>query len=187
VFVAGLYRYTNDGLLQQSSQVGHVSVTVVGERDSIFSWVLFGKNGSDRMFPLTSPNCPTIDGSKKSYDGLWSRTEIGVGGASGLVNTGAQAFVHYIYDDKGNPVWLTAAPEVQSPTAEEMRILQWDGYCAVCSGPEPTYETVGVFSRVFSDEYNLNWTLDYTLSSPLSGTIDRTDQTGKLTVTQICN
>jgi len=187
VFVAGLYRYTNDGLLQQSSPVGHVSVTVLGERDSIFSWVLFGKNGSDRMFALTSLNCPTIDGSKKSYDGLWSRTAIGVGGASGLVNTAAQAFVHYIYDDKGNPVWLTAAPEVQSPTAEEMRILQWSGYCAVCSGDEPTFETVGVFSRIFSDEYNLNWTLDYVLKSPLSGSIERTDDTGKLTVTQVCN
>jgi len=46
---------------------------------------------------------------------------------------------------------------------------------------------VGVFSRVFSDEFNLNWTLDYTLRPPLSGTIDRTDDTGKLTVTQICN
>ena len=186
IVVAPLVRYTNDGMKQQATPVGHVSITAIGETDLIFSWVLFGESGSDRMFVLSSPNCPTIDDSKKSYDGLWS-APAGRGGASGLVNTGAQAFVHYIYDDKGNPVWLTAAPEVQSPTATEMRILQWDGYCPNCSGEEPTFETMGMFTREFADEYNLTWTLDYDLVPPLSGTISRTDVTEKLTVHQVCN
>jgi len=183
VFTARIYRYTNDGALQHSTPVGHVSVTTLGENDLIFSFVLFGENGSDRMFSLTSPSCPTVDGSKKSYDGLWSKTEIGLGGASGFANETSQAFVHYIYDDSGSPVWLTAAA---ADEATEMSFLQWTGYCVVCTGSEPTHETAGVFSRDFADEYNLTWTLDYVLNSSLSGSIKRTDITEKLTVDQVC-
>ena len=56
----------------------------------------------------------------------------------------------------------------------------------VCTGPEPSYETVGVFNRTFADEYNLTWTLDYQLNAPISGSVKRTDITEKLTVDQVC-
>ncbi len=186
VFTARMFRYTNDGTMQQGIPVGHVSITILGENDIIFSFVLFGENGSDRMFSLTSPDCPTVDGSMKSYDGLWSKSAIGLGGASGLVNAAAQAFVHYIYDDKGNPVWLVASPVQQSPTVDELQMSQWTGYCVVCTGSEPVSETVGMFNRDFSDEFNLTWTLDYELASPISGSISRTDVTEKLTIDKVC-
>jgi hypothetical protein len=186
VFVAELLRYTNDGTLQHSAPVGYVSFTTLSETDSIFSFVLYGQAGSDRMRALASKNCPTIDESQKSYDGLWARAVVGLGGASGLVNAAAQAFVHYIYDDSGNPVWFTASPSPQSPSTTEMGILQWTGNCPVCTGNEPSSATVGTFTRVFADESNLTWTLDYDLNSPISGTIDRTDEVGKLTIDNEC-
>jgi subtilisin family serine protease len=183
VFAARMYRYTNDGTLQHPIPVGHVSITTLGENDSIFSFVLFGQDGSDRMGALVSPSCPTVDGSKKSYDGLWSTPEIGLGGASGFANATSQAFVHYIYDDSGSPVWLTTAA---FDGATEMSFLQWTGYCVVCNGTEPSYETVGVFERTFADESNLTWTVDYQLASPISGSINRTDVTEKLTIDKVC-
>jgi hypothetical protein len=45
---------------------------------------------------------------------------------------------------------------------------------------------VGVFSRQFQSEERQNWTLDYVLESPLVGSVERTDETGKLTVKLSC-
>jgi len=186
VWVATLLRYTNDGSLQQATPVGHVSVTLLAEQDSIFSFVLFGENGSDREFPTSPPTCPTVDGSKRSYNGAWSRTAAGVGGATVLVNSAAQAFVHYLYDEIGSPIWLIGAPETQSPGVEEMQLWQYDGYCAVCSENAITLDSVGLFTRNFASEEAMTWNLDYMLKSPLSGSVDRSDDTIKLTTPIVC-
>jgi hypothetical protein len=186
IWVADLIRFTNDGLLQQENLIGHVSITTLAEDDNIFSWVLYGQNGSEREFPTAQQTCPQISGNERTYTGLWSRTNIGVGGASGLVNSSAQAFIHFLYDDEGNPRWLLAAPEPQSPTAAEFPLLQFSGYCAVCDSKPITNSTAGVFTRNFSDEDNMTWTLDYVWLSPLIGSITRTDETVKLTVPLDC-
>jgi len=186
IWVAELRRYTNDGSLQQSAPVGHVSVTLLAEEDLIFSFVLFGENGSDREIPSLPPICPTVDGAERSYNGVWSRTEVGLGGATAVVNATSQAFVHYIYDDHGQPVWLIGSPEPQSPSIREMRLLQFGGYCAVCSENEITIETVGMFTRDFASEDKLSWNLNYVLNAPLSGSVDRTDEAEKLTLRLAC-
>ena len=186
IWVADMIRFTNDGLLQQENLIGHVSITMLAENENIFSWVLYGQNGSDRSFPNPSRACPEINGEKRSYTGLWSRTNIGVGGASGLVNRSSQVFVHFIYDDDGNPRWLLAVPEPQSPTAEEATMLQFKGYCAVCDEKPVSFEPAGVFTRTFADENNLSWTLDYSFLSPLSGSIKRTDDAERITLPLDC-
>ena len=186
VWVAELLRFTNDGLLQQSTPVGHVSVTLLAEDDSIFSFVLFGKNGSDRERPSLPQICPEVDGTERSYNGLWSRTADGVGGATVVVNKTSQAFVHYIYDDSGKPVWLIGAPEPQSSTSPEAGLLQFNGFCAVCAEKAITVDTVGLFTREITDENSMSWNLDYVLQSPLSGSVDRTDDTIKLTAPVAC-
>jgi hypothetical protein len=175
VWVADLLRFTNDGTLQQDTPVGHVSVTLLAGQDSILSFVLFGEDGSNRSFPSLAPVCPTIDGSETSYNGSWSRAETGVGGASVVVNATSQAFVHYIYDDKGKPVWMIGLPETQGPTETEMPLYQFGGYCAVCSETETTIDAVGIFSKDFASEDELGWNLNYTLIPPLSGSVDRAD------------
>lgn len=186
VWVAELLRFTNDGLLQQSTTVGHVSITLLAEDDSIFSFVLFGKNGSDRERPSLPPVCPEIDGTERSFNGIWSRTADGVGGATVVVNKTSQAFVHYIYDDSGRPVWLIGAPEPQSSTNPEAGLLQFGGFCAVCSEKDITVETVGLFTRTLIDENNMDWNLNYLLVPPLSGSVDRSDSTMKLTTPVAC-
>ena len=183
IWVADLIRFTNDGLLQQENLIGHVSVTTLAENDNIFSWVLYGKNGSERMMPVALQTCPQIDGAERSYTGLWSRPNIGVGGASGLVNKTSQAFIHFIYGDDGNPRWLLAAGGSEDTSLD---LLQFSGYCAVCDEDTISNNVAGVFSRNFADENNLTWTLDYDFNTPVSGLIKRTDDAGKLTVRLDC-
>ena len=186
VWVANLLRVTNDGRHQQSAPVGHVSVTSLAEEDSIFSFVLFGDEGSDRVFPSLPLGCPTIDESESSYSGLWSTNPVGLGGATVVVNGTSQAFIHYIFDGLGRPVWLIGSPSPQSPTEQEMSLSQLGGFCAVCSADAITSKSVGMFSREFATEDAQSWNLDYVLQSPLSGSVDRTDETEKLTVRQDC-
>ena len=186
VWVAELLRFTNDGLLQQSTPVGHVSITSLAEDDSIFSFVLFGENGSDRERPSLPQICPEVNGTERSYNGLWSRTAEGVGGATAVVNKTSQAFVHYIYDDSGKPVWLIGAPDPQSSTNPAADLLQFSGFCAVCSEKAITVDTVGLFTRELISEVSMSWNLDYVLKSPLSGSVDRDDNTIKLTAPVAC-
>jgi hypothetical protein len=184
--VAVLERYTNDGSLQQSAPVGHVSVTTLAGQDNIFSFVLFGEEGSDRMVPSSPPICPIVNTVRKSYTGIWSRVAVGVGGSSALANEVSQGYLHYIYDAQGRPVWLLGAGGTAGLPHAEITLTQFSGYCAVCSGNAPTYQDVGVFTLDYADEDNLTWNLNYLLNSPLSGMIDRTDDARKLTVPLPC-
>jgi hypothetical protein len=187
VWVADLLRVTNDGSLQRESPVGHVSVTLLAEEDSIFSFVLFGEEGSDRERPSLPPTCPIIDETERSYHGTWSRAAVGVGGATVVVNGTSQAFLHYIFDDSGRPVWLLGTPEPLSPPTEpESALLQFSGFCALCSDSPITIDTVGLFTREFTSESSMNWNLNYVLKTPLSGSIDRSDDTTKLTTPVVC-
>ena len=186
VWVAQLERFTNDGTEQQSTPVGYVSVTTLAEQDNIFSFVLFGEEGSDRMKPLSPPECPIVNNVKKSYTGIWTREAVGVGGTSVLVNEGFQGYLHYIYDAQGKPVWLIGAGANESLPHAEITLTQYSGYCAVCSGPTPTSLEVGVFTLDYADEISATWNLNYILNSPLSGTVNRPDDADKLTIPIAC-
>ena len=186
VWVAELERYTNDGTLQHSTPVGHVSITTLSEQDNIFSFVLFGEEGSDRMEPTSPPECATVNDADVSYTGLWSRPAVGVGGTSVMVNAATQGYLHYIYDGQGNPVWLLGANVNDGLPQAEISLLQFRGYCAVCSGDTPTNQEVGLFTLDYSDEFNASWNLNYVLAAPVVGTANRTDDTDKLTVPLAC-
>ena len=186
VWVAELERFTNDGILQHSTPVGHVSVTTLSAQDNIFSFVLFGEEGTDRMYPTSPPLCPTVNDVKMSYTGMWSRPNVGVGGASVLANEVSQGYLHYIYDSAGKPIWLLGANNANGLPHAETPLYQYSGYCAVCTGPEPTNQEVGVFTLDYADEGNAMWNLNYILASPLRGSIDRTDITEKLTIPLVC-
>jgi len=182
-----LYRVTNDGAQQQLTDVGRVAVTMLAEDDALFTFTLFGESGTDRMQPLSARTCPQVDGSQRSYTGIWYRGVAGLGGASVVVNAQTQAQIHYLFDDAGEPRWLVAQDLAQpEPTNPELPMLQFRGYCAVCEGAPPTSEPMGVLTRDFSSETAGSWTLDYLFREPLSGSVQRTDQIVKLTTTLDC-
>ena len=95
--------------------------------------------------------------------------------------------MHYLYDSSGDPIWLNGADATDNlPNATQMALFQWEGYCAVCSGANPVPREVGIFTRDFVDESTMSWNLDYALIPPLSGSINRTDETEKLTARLNC-
>jgi len=182
-----LYRVTNDGAQQQLTAVGRVAVTALAQDDALFTFTLFGESGTDRMQPLSFLTCPQVDGAPRSYTGIWYRGVDGLGGASVVVNAQTQAQIHYLFDDDGAPRWLVAQDLDQpGPTNSELPMLQFRGYCAVCEGPPPTFEDMGVLTRSFSSETAGSWTLDYLFREPLGGSVQRTDQIIKLTDTLDC-
>ena len=187
IWTADLMRVTNDGSQQQMAPVGQVSITMLAENDAMFSFTLYGESGTERMMPLSALTCPEIDGSKKSLTALWYRGIDGLGGASILMNSATQAQIHYLFDAVGMPRWLFAQDRDEpAPTNPEIPMLQFSGYCAVCSKAAVASQAVGVLERSFSSETEGDWTLDYLFAPPLSGSAERTDQIVKLTETLPC-
>jgi hypothetical protein len=130
----------------------------------------------------TPATCSMVNGAATSYTGLWYRPPAGLGGASVLVNGTAQALIHYLYDSRGEPAWLYADG---ANTATQMPILQWQGFCPLCSGSYSNQE-VGVLNRSFASETAGSWTLDYLMASPLAGDVTRTDSVTRLTARIAC-
>lgn len=187
VWVADLLRVTNDGAQQQEKTVGVVSMTFLADDSAVMSYTLFGESGFDPLVPNQANTCPQISGSERSYSGLWYRGVAGLGGASVVVYEQAQAQVHYLFDDFGNPRWLIAADDGnQSATAEVIPLLQFDGFCAVCAPETVVWDTVGSVSRTFDSETTGSWTLDFELLAPLQLLVDRTDSIVKLSTTLEC-
>jgi len=182
IWSADLLRFTNDGAQQHFMKVGQVSVSSLAENDQMFSYTLFGQSGSERMQPISALPCPQINGSARSYSGLWYRGMDGLGGASILLNAITQSQIHYLYDGKGAPRWLVAQDlQNPQPTNDEMPMLQFSGYCAVCSPTTVSFQTVGLLGRSFSTENSGSWTLNYVFEAPLSGSVNRTEPITKLT------
>jgi len=183
VWTMPMLRFTNDGANQQSTEVGNVSMTLIGQDDLVFSWNLFGESGSDRMFPTLPLTCPKVSGAKKSYTGIWYRGVDGLGGASVGVDANNQTQVHYLYDAWGVPRWLLAAA---GSDKTEFGILQFTGFCPTCGDTGTSYDTVGVLSRDFTSETAGSWNLNYMFAAPLEGDVDRTDNIVKITDTIAC-
>jgi hypothetical protein len=187
VWVADLVRVTNDGAEQQENPAGVVSMTFLSNNQVVMSYTLFGESGFDPMHPNGVNTCPMIGGGEPSYTGHWYRGEAGLGGSTVLVYADAQAQVHYLFDGSGIPRWIIAADdENQSPSAEEIPLLQFDGFCALCAPEEVVWDTVGMVTRSFDSETSGSWTLDFVLEPPLMQSIDRSDDIVKLSDTLVC-
>ncbi|HSM69842.1 MAG TPA: hypothetical protein VK830_09015, partial [Xanthomonadales bacterium] len=125
IWRGNLLRFTNDGQEQQFVPVGRVSMTMLAADDSIFSWTLFGKSGSERMGALAGVDnpCPSLSGSPTSITGFWGKAQEGLGGASVLFTDSTHPEIHYLFDDQGNPVWLQAA----GANGNDITLTQFEG------------------------------------------------------------
>jgi hypothetical protein len=174
IWRGNLLRFTNDGQDQQFVPVGRVSRTMLAADDSIFSWTLFGKSGSERMdivAGLVNNPCPDINSVPTSISGFWGKAQEGLGGASVLYTDSTHPEIHYLYDDRGNPVWLQAA----NASGNELSLTQFKGYCRTCSASPITMQDVGVLTHDYQSETSASWAFDYMLMPPLSGDVNRTD------------
>lgn len=182
-WVADLLRFTNDGTDQAFTKVGDLAMTYIGEQDLVFSWTLFGISGSDRMGIISQLTCPSDGGNEVSRSGLWFRGVEGLGGASILVNNTTQAHIHYLFDALGMPRWLLGASDWDAASFD---LLQYTGYCPTCTDNGTSNTVVGSVSSSFDSESQGSWTLDYTFDNPVTGTVNRTDGTLKITDRMDC-
>ncbi len=188
VWTGDLLRVTNDGAEQQEVVVGRLSITFLSNSRLIYSYIVLGQAGFDTLRPNGPNTCPVISGGAKSYTGHWYRGLAGLGGSTVLVYESAQAQVHYLFDANGEPRWIIAADDAhQSATATEIPLLQFKGFCAVCTPGAVTFATIGTVKRTFSTQTAGSWTLDFDLDSPLSQSINRTDSIQKLSDTLSCD
>jgi len=188
VWTADLLRVTNDGATQQESVVGKLSITFLADNKLIYSYIVLGQAGFDAMHPNGPNTCPVISGAAKSYTGHWNRGISGLGGATVLVYASAQAQVHYLFDANGEPRWILAADDAnQSATATEIPLLQFKGFCAVCTPVTVTNTPIGTVKRTFTSQTAGSWTLDFNLASPLSQSIHRTDSIKKFSDALSCD
>ena len=183
VWTAELLRFTNDGSRQQGTVVGRISITLLAVDDAVFSFTVNGASGSDRMEPITVNTCPQVNGGVLSVTGIWYPGFDGLGGASVVFNDFAHAQIHYVFDLFGLPRWLLGA----EPEGNDLSLLQFSGFCAVCGEAPVTSEAVGTLTHGFQSSTSGQWTLDYLFMAPVSGNVQRTDSISKLTDTLACD
>jgi subtilisin family serine protease len=187
IWTADLLRVTNDGQQQQEHIVGRLSITFISDNQAIYSYSLLGQSGFDSMHPNGSNTCRNNGAGPKSYTGHWYRGLAGLGGSTVLAYANAQGQVHYIFDASGAPRWILAARDGDAGLAEGMlHLLQFSGFCAVCTPVDISYQNVGDVSFDFSAETSGTWTLDFSLLSPLLQNINRADSVVKLSDTLSC-
>ncbi len=187
IWTADLMRVTNDGEEQQETIVGKLSITFIANDRLIYSYTLLGQSGFDSMHPNGPNTCPVVGGGPKSYTGHWYRGMSGLGGATVLAYSNANAQVHYIFDANGEPRWVLAAHDNDpSPVPGVLQLLQFNGFCAVCTPADVSYQNAGNISYAFGTEISGNWTLNLDLDSPLAQSIDRADSVVKLSDALSC-
>ena len=81
---------------------------------------------------------------------------------------------------------IAADDDNQSATAQQIPMLQFQGFCATCTPATISYDTIGDVNRTFTTQTTGSWTLDFSLNAPLTQTINRTDSIVKLSDTLSC-
>jgi hypothetical protein len=185
IWQGDLLRFTNNGAQQQFVGVGQVAMTQLAQGDSIFSWTLFGKSGSERMDVISGLNnpCPMIDGATTSISGLWGKAVEGLGGASVLYRNSVHAEIHYMFDARGNPVWLQAA----GASANDLILSQFEGYCPTCAASAISMQDVGVLTHDYDSSSSGTWNFNYQLAPPLAGSVLRQDTVTRLSDVRPCD
>jgi len=186
IWTADLLRVTNDGAEQQENVVGKIVVTFIADNEMIYGYSLLGQSGFDPMHPNGPNTCPGAD-TVQSFTGHWYRGVPGLGGSTVLSYANAKSQVHYIFDAQGGPRWIFAARDGDPGlTDSELHLLQFKGFCAVCTPAAISYQRVGDVTFVFAGETSGDWTLNFELKSPLVQSIDRADSVVKLSDTLVC-
>jgi len=187
IWTADLLRVTNDGQQQQEHVVGKLSVTFIANNRLVYSYVLLGQSGFDGMHPNSMNTCPNGGGGSKSYTGHWYRGVPGLGGSTVLSYLDAEAQVHYIFDASGEPRWIFAAHDNEPEIIDGvLQLLQFKGFCAVCTPAAISFQNIGDITFAFGAEDSGDWTLNFDLQSPLMQNISRVDSVVKLSDTLTC-
>lgn len=179
-----LLRYTRGVEADVGRPVGEVVLTRVGPDRINVGWRLHGRWGSEPLYELAQPSCETIDGITAEFTGNWYQVMDRGFGLNTFTMNGVEAYVPYLYDDRGHPRWVYALANL--PNDGVLPVLQFDGQCPDCAFEPGTGIVVGTFTRRFTSPRTGTGRYDFTLVPPLAGRIVSEAPIARLTQDLAC-
>lgn len=162
-----LLRYTRGVEADVGRPVGEVVLTRVAPDRFNVGWRLDGRWGSEPLFELAQPSCEAIDGLNAEFTGNWYQVMDRGFGLNTFTMNGVEAYVPYLYDDRGNPRWVIALSNL--PNNGVIPMFQFDGQCPDCAYQPGSGVPVGTLTRRFTSPRLGNGRFDITLQPPLAG------------------
>lgn len=162
-----LLRYTRGVEADVGRPIGEVVLTRVGPDRINVGWRLDGRWGSEPLFELAQPSCETINGLRADFTGNWYQVADRGFGLNTFTMNGVEAYVPYLYDDRGNPRWVIALSNL--PNNGVIPMLQFDGQCPWCSFAPGNGRAAGTLTRTFSSPRLGNGRFQIQLLAPLTG------------------
>jgi len=162
-----LLRYTRGVEADVGRPVGEVVLTRVGPDRANVAWRLDGRWGSEPLHELARPSCETIDGINAEFTGNWYQVMDRGFGLNTFTMNGVEAYVPYLYDDRGNPRWVIALSNL--PNNGLIPMFQYDGQCPDCDYQPGSGVPVGTFTRSFTSPRLGHGRFEIQLAPPLSG------------------
>ena len=184
---APLQQITWDGAsVNATTTVGDAILTPINATEFMFSWHLYGQNGSEHFVLLGDDECVSVNGVHTDLTGQWyAPTQSGYGmDVLALPNLQFDAF--YFYDHLGQPVWAAGDVEPFAPNAT-LQMLQYHGFCPLCAYVEPTTMSIGTLTTNFANAFNGNYAATLNLAPPLTGSWNINQPIGRLTGSTTCH
>jgi subtilisin family serine protease len=167
-WTAPLERVTNgSGERQVYDRIGEVSLTMISDKEMVFSWRRDGFHGSEIMTPDAARTCPQVEGGVTSYSGHWYSPGRLVGGTTMIVTDNVQAHIRYYFDALGIGRWLLASDPESDPLNQVLELLDYRGFCPGCDETGVQMHSVGVYERSFESDSSGTERLDFISAEPL--------------------
>jgi len=132
------------------TSVGFASLTATGEGEVLFTYLLDGQSGSERMV-VFGAGCPTLAGAPVDASSHWFDPARAGTGYSVQLFPDYEFYAAFVYDARGVPRFLTAESPRFAGADAVLPLEQLTGFCPLCerTGP-PVRHTVGVLERRFA-------------------------------------
>jgi hypothetical protein len=183
---AWLRRVTWDGsALSDFPIVGDVLLTPIDGDNLMFTWNLFGVNGSERFTVLSRNACVSVGGQSVGLSGQWFAPSQSGYGMDVVADPQQQFDAFYLYDALGEPRWLVGSGSPFMPTMS-IALNQVSGFCPTCAYTATTLQPVGTLNVSYANALSGSFATNVTLAAPLSGAFDINQPTSRLTGSTTC-
>ena len=192
IWQSTLNRVVWDGDQAFAYAAGTGTVTVLGDNNFQFSYILDGEAGSEKMVRLGGPGCVPYNGSSLDATGHWFSPSKSGFGYSAQFEPETEIHIAYMYDANGQPRWLYGQKSY-NPAVNAVNMLQLGGFCPLCTAVSPTNTSVGTLVRTLGAAAVpdglpglTNVSLNATLAAPMSGTWSQNLPVGLLSARKNC-
>ncbi|KFL36522.1 hypothetical protein N788_12480 [Arenimonas donghaensis DSM 18148 = HO3-R19] len=150
LWTSAIYRASWNGMRNVLTQIGHATVTPTGSDGFLFSYTLDGKTGSEPMAPL-GRGCPTLGGLPVDASSHWFNPDSAGTGYSVQFFENYEFHAAFIYDERGQPRFVTAERNAFGGANANLVAQQLTGFCPTCPRLAPPERfDVGVLGRTIS-------------------------------------